>query len=346
MSQGSRKRPGGTRGRPEGPARTGNGGGRGPARPPAGRPPERAGARPLRPSGRRGHAPYGLHYDPSFLAPADRAAILAWLARLRPIWEERYSTRRPPPERTGREPSPPGSEPERRRLLRPVYWLGNWQFACLDYYRPSQGRDGVTDRCVAAEPVPPVLARMVARIEDRARRMFHPDDLPRGWRLNTCLVNFDGARLEAGKRVDSARVGEHKDFEPGPVASVSLGERALFQFVTSRRPGERDAIVQQQWLDDGSLQIFGGDRWKRGTFHRVQRVDRREGHRFPPEMPDFETRRVNFTFRFVPEAHVTPFALLGAEAREDVREYVQRLAESSPFWKQALEADDSDLGPR
>src|SRR5690606_27547587 len=148
----------------------------------------------------------------------------------------------------------------------------------LDYYRPPKG---LFDRCVRAEPFPPVLARLVREIESITRTMFRGPDLPRAWTLNTCLINLYGDRREGDKRIDTARVGEHKDFEPGPVASLSLGERALFQFVSSRRPGERDAVVSQQWLDDGSLQIFGGDRWKRQTFHRVQRVDHREGHVFP-----------------------------------------------------------------
>jgi hypothetical protein len=168
--------------------------------------------------------------------------------------------------------------------------------------------------------------------------MFRGPDLPGGWRLNTCLVNLYGKRLEDGKWVDTARVGEHKDFEPGPVASLSLGERALFQFVSSRRPGERDGVVSQQWLDDGSLQIFGGDHWKRQVFHRVQRVDRKEGYVFDLPVTDFQARRVNFTFRFVPEAHVVPFASLGPAARRDVEGYVRELAEHSAFFARALRA--------
>src|SRR5262245_26068994 len=123
--------------------------------------------------------------DPTYLYIADyvggdaRAETLAWLATLHPLWEQRYSTKRPPP---------PGRE--QRGLLRPVYWLGNWQFACLDYYRPPRG---VHDRCVAAEDFPPPLARMVADIEQRTRRRM-PRDVPRGWHLNTCLVNFYGSR--------------------------------------------------------------------------------------------------------------------------------------------------------
>lgn len=277
---------------------------------------------PSRPPRRRG-APPGLIYDPHFVSDEDREEILDWLATIHPIWEDRFPDTRIPPE-------------GQRRLLRPVYWLGSWQFACLDYYRPPKG---ILDRAVRAEPFPPVLARLVARTEAIARKRFPPDDLPEDWRLNTCLVNLYGARVEKGKRTDVARVGEHRDFEPGPVASISLGERALFQFVTSSRPGSREGVVVQQWLDDGSLQIFGGDRWKRETFHRVQRVDRRERIVFDaPHVDGFVTRRVNFTFRFVPPAHVTPFAKLGERAREDVRRYMTELASHSPFFAAELAA--------
>jgi hypothetical protein len=136
--------------------------------------------------------------------------------------------------------------------------------------------------------------------------------------------------------VDSARVGEHRDFEPGPVASLSLGERALFQFVTSHRPGDPGVVLEQQWLDDGSLQLFGGARWKERTFHRVQRVDTRDGHRFDLQVRDFQTRRVNFTFRYVPDAHVTPYVALSPEARRDVEASVRELAQHSAFFAAAL----------
>jgi alkylated DNA repair protein (DNA oxidative demethylase) len=264
----------------------------------------------------------GLHYDAGFLSGGDRAEIFTWLGTLHPLWENRFSEFRPLPEGE-----------TQRRLLRPVYWLGNWQFACLDYYRPPHG---LVDRAVEAEPFPPVLTKLVKIMEQRARRMFQGEDMPAKWHLNTCLVNFYGSRLQDGKWVDVARVGEHKDFEPGPVASLSLGERAMFQFVTSRKPGDRDAVVEQQWLDDGSLQIFGGDQWKNRTFHRVQRVDTKGGHRFEVNVSDFETRRINFTFRYVPDEHVIPFTKLGAEARRDVEGYVRTLAQHSRFFANAL----------
>jgi alkylated DNA repair dioxygenase AlkB len=269
----------------------------------------------------------GLHYDAGFISAPVRAELVAWLRTLVPLWEQRYSHLRPPP---------PGET--QRSLLRPVYWLGNWQFACLDYYRPP---DGVLDRCVAAEPFPEVLARLVARIEERTRGMFTFPDLPHGWTLNTCLINLYGSRVVDGARVDTARVGEHKDFEPGPVASLSLGERALFQFVESHQPGERERVVTQQWLDDGSLQIFGAHKWKRQLFHRVQRVDDRDGHRFVFPVERFETRRVNFTFRYVPVEHVQPLEALSPAARADVRPYVETLARHSRFFAEALARADA-----
>jgi alkylated DNA repair dioxygenase AlkB len=261
-------------------------------------------------------------YVADYLEPGPRAEILAWLGSLRPLWEWRYSTNRP---------LPPGRE--QRRLLRPVYWLGNWQFACLGYYEPPAR---VRDRCVAAEPFPPALARVARDVEARVRSGFPAGDVPADWRLNTCLVNFYGNRLEGERWVDAARVGEHRDFEPGPVASLSIGERALFQFV---RRGVAAAPVRIQWLDDGSLQVFAGPRWKDQLLHRVQRVDKRGGHDLPPAIEGFRTRRINFTFRYVPDPHTVPFARLGPAARDDVRGYVEELARRSPFFRAALEAE-------
>ena len=259
-------------------------------------------------------------YEAGFIDPRARAEILAWLATLVPLWELRYSTHRP---------LPPGRQ--QRPLLRPVYWLGNWQFACLGYYEPPRR---ARDVAVSAEPFPPVLARLVGQIERRVRDGFPLRVVPRRWHLNTCLVNFYGDRLDGDRPVDAARVGEHRDFEPGPVASLSLGERARFQFV---RRGARDAPpVRTQWLDDGSLQVFGGPRWKDDLLHRVQRVDDKHALDLPPAIEGFRTRRVNFTFRYVPDEHVVPFARLPPSARDDVRDYVTTLARHSAFFASAL----------
>ena len=265
-----------------------------------------------------------LHYDAGFVRPDERAALVAWLATIHPIWEDRFTDRRA------------AASGAQRRLLRPVYWLGGWQFACLDYYRPPAG---IRDRCVRAEPFPEVLARLVARIEPLARGMFRGADLPEGWRLNTCLINLYGSTLHAGRAVDCARVGEHRDFEPGPVASVSLGERALFQFVERGRRGAPSTIAAQRWLGDGSLLVFGGETWKEHTLHRVQRVDRKRDERFPLPVEGFTTRRVNFTLRYVPDAHVVPFAALPRSTRGDVRRYVAALARHSDFFRAELERE-------
>lgn len=264
----------------------------------------------------------GLILKKQNLSGIERREIVAWLETLHPIWEERFSKNNPPP---------PGQK--QRTLLRPVYWLGNWQFACLNYYHPPKG---IENRCVHAEPYPAPLAAVVRRAEDLVRSEFEKIDVPRGWHLNTCLINFYGDRLENGKRIDCARVGEHKDFELGPVVSLSLGERALFQFVKSHDKQKTSQVIIQQWLEDGDLQIFGGYRFKKQLFHRVQRVETKAGYRFKLPVENFETRRINFTFRYVPDEHILPWTRLPETAREDTRAYMEKLAEHSPFFREAL----------
>ena len=187
----------------------------------------------------------GLHYDAGFLSRVDRAEILSFISTLQPIWENRYSDFRPLPEGE-----------EQRRLLRPVYWLGNWQFACLDYYRPPIG---LTDRCVQAEPFPPVLAKLVANIEQRSRRMFRGEEMPEKWHLNTCLVNFYGSTLKDGKWVDTARVGEeiaveqHEDCRQDTKRRPQYMAFAAPQHQRASREDRRiipDAYHQQPNADD------------------------------------------------------------------------------------------------
>ena len=97
-------------------------------------------------------------------------------------------------------------------------------------------------------------------------------------------------------------------------------------------------MVSQTWLEDGSLQLFGGERWKRQHFHRVQRVETKGGHHFSLRVADFETRRVNFTFRYVPDEHVQPFSQLPPDAQSDVRAYLETLARHSAFFAASLRA--------
>lgn len=264
-----------------------------------------------------------LIYKARFVSPEERTQLLTWLETLTPLWENRFSHARP---------LPPGQE--QRRLLRPVYWLGNWQFACLNYFHPPKN---IHDCCIEAEPFPPLLQNIAHRIENEVHDTFSPKDIPRGWHFNTCLINFYGHSTdEQGRKRDAARVGEHKDFEPGPVGSLSFGERALFQFVDSPDRGAKSHVILQQWLEDSALQVFGGDRFKKRLFHRVQRVETKLNKRWGPPITDFETRRINFTFRYVPKEFIVPFHRLPSQAQEDIEHYMKELATHSPFYSEAL----------
>lgn len=264
--------------------------------------------------------PAGLLHDPVFVTVDERAELVDWLAGIHPLWEDRHTAGRAL--REGQT---------RRRLLRPVYWLGGWQFACLDYFHPP---DHTRDRVVAAEPFPPVLARLVARAEAQVRATYDPADLPDGWRLDTCLVNFYGTAARDGRWVDTARVGGHRDHEPGPVVSLSLGAPARFQFTTRGRGPVNEDVVWEHWLEDRSMLAFGTPYWKE-LYHRVPNVARGGEAPFDVPVDGFRVRRVNFTLRYVPERFVVPFADLGRTARDAVAHYVETLARHSPYWAAA-----------
>jgi hypothetical protein len=266
--------------------------------------------------------PTGLYYQFPFLDRQERSRLLHWIGTLTPLWEMRFSENNPPPEGD-----------QQRPLLRPVYWLGNWQFACLDYYHPPQG---ILNRCVKAEKYPKELQLIVDRIEFIAKKRFPRSFIPEKWKLNTCLINFYGSKLEDERWVDRARVGEHKDFEPGPVGSLSFGDRAFFQFVNGKTQLGQENVVYSQWLEDSSLQIFGGDKWKNKTFHRVQRVEDKRKEHLGPKIENFNTRRINFTFRYVPEEHIIPFQDLPAPQKADISPYIQTLAQTSRFYQNLI----------
>ena len=269
-----------------------------------------------------------LIYQKDYISAQDKKSILDYLSTLHPIWENRFSVSNPPPQ----------GEPN-RSLLRPVYWLGNWQFACLDYYHPPKG---IHNRCVQGEKYPAVLQKIISDVEKMVRDKFSEKDIPHDWHLNTCLINYYGDKIETDeitqqiKKTDMARVGEHKDFEPGPVASISFGEKAMFQFVKSSGKSQKSDVVLQQWLDDSSLQIFGGDKFKKQLFHRVQRVENK-GQIFKyTNTTHFETRRINFTFRYVPRDHIQPYFRLPENLRADINNYVTQLSTKSKYWKEQL----------
>lgn len=261
-----------------------------------------------------------LIYKPQYISKTQKDEILNYLSTIYPIWEMRFSESNPPP---AHEPNRP--------LLRPVYWLGNWQFACLNYYHPPQG---IRNRCVEAENYPPILQKIIFEVESLVRQNFAEKDIPEKWHLNTCLINFYGDKITNTGKTDCARVGEHKDFEPGPVASISFGEKALIQFVKSTGKEQKSQVILQQWLEDSSLQIFGGDKFKKQLFHRIQRVENK-GFVFKNlQTTQFETRRINFTFRYVPTEHVTALKSFPPHLQKDIANYVDELSQHSDFWKE------------
>lgn len=264
----------------------------------------------------------GLFYAPGFVKKQDKEDILQWLSTIYPIWEWRYSEHNPPP-----------VGDTQRKLLRPVYWLGNWQFACLNYYHPPKGS---LNRCIHAEGYPPSLQKQVTLIEKIARTHFTRNQIPKDWHLNTCLINFYGNSIdENGKKTDTARVGDHKDFELGPVASISFGERAFFQFVLGKKDLQNN-VIYEQWLEDSSLQMFGGELYKDRAFHRVQRVENKLKTNFKLNVENFETRRINFTFRYVPKEHIIDYKDLPNEQRSDTLIYMEELAKNSEYFRNEL----------
>jgi DNA oxidative demethylase len=146
-----------------------------------------------------------------------------------------------------------------------------------------------------------------------------------------------------GKSEDFARVGEHKDFEPGPVGSVSFGEKALFQFVDSQNKGSKSTVVLQQWLEDSSVQIFAGEKFKKKLFHRVQRVEEKGFIFKDTQTGDFETRRINLTFRYVPREHFVDAGRLPAELQKNIAPYILELAKNSNFWNSQKLSDAAKL---
>lgn len=265
----------------------------------------------------------GLIYHGRFISREKKAEFLSYFQTLYPLFEMRFSKNNPPPEGDTQRP-----------LLRPVYWLGNWQFACLNYYHPPKG---VEYRCMKAEAFPPFMQKIVNDIEKITRDYFAKKDIPEGWHLNTCLINFYGNDLRSGKKEDCARVGDHKDFEPGPVASLSFGERAFFQFVYGNSKLKNN-VAYERWLDDSSLLIFAGEYFKEKTFHRVQRVEDKKIHQFVLNLNGFETRRINLTFRYVPVKHVYEATTFPKSAIEDVLPYIDELAiNSQTFQKIAID---------
>jgi alkylated DNA repair dioxygenase AlkB len=262
----------------------------------------------------------GFSYLPRFISEAESEALLRYFGSLTPLWESRH---------VGGHAAREGQK--ERRLTRPVYWLGAWQFACLGYYSPPKH---IEEKCVRAEPFPTPMRDVLERLAPKLAA--HQDDAQ--LTPNTCLINYYGSELTTDAKgrpqpVDSARLRMHRDHEPGPVVMFSLGQPALFEFVDAQTP---DAPEVSLWLKNRSVVLFSGPKYKDHLYHRVTRVRHGDEPKMPEVLPDFRLRRVSVSFRHVPDAHVKSFAELSEGAREQVRGYVEQLAEKSEHFKRAL----------
>lgn len=270
----------------------------------------------------------GIYYNDGYLNGPNSSRLINELEQFHPIWEERFSKSNPPPEGD-----------TWRSLKRPVYWLGNWQFACLGYYHPPLETDF---KCVEAEEFPEFMQELVHQIEEIVHRITPKADIPQGWTLNTCLINYYGSTIIEDGKEDQATVGDHKDAEPGPVASISLGEKAWFQFVKGKAK-DKSNIVHEQWLTNNSLLVFWGKKFKDDLFHRVQRVQDTGQYVFEDYLDEYQTRRINLTFRYVPQKDILPYSTFPKEKKEDIKNYVQNISKNSIFFKKICQEENYEI---
>lgn len=273
----------------------------------------------------------GLYTNRHFLKGKNYEDLLHYCLSLPAIWEKRYSPFFLPK----MDRSNPDYENElNRTLLRPVYWPSNWQFACFGYYRPPHQ---LKYTAIESSPYPPFLKALVFEMEKMAHHFLPATHFVKDWELNSCLINYYGDLFDAknNKWIDQARVGEHRDFELGPVVSLSLGEKALFQFI---KGGEHSEVIFEEWLDNGALQFFSGPLWKDQYFHRIQRVDRKQKISWElPHLDNYRIRRINLTFRFVPREHWCQLSDLPKEYLQEIKNYLLEIqSESSGHFKKQI----------
>ncbi|MDP1824379.1 MAG: alpha-ketoglutarate-dependent dioxygenase AlkB [Archangium sp.] len=265
----------------------------------------------------------GFSYLPGFITEAEGAALLQYFGSLKPLWESRY---------VGEEAKREGQGS--RRLTRPVYWLGAWQFACLGYYSLPNHQH---EKCLRAEPIPEVMQSILRRLAPKLAG--HQDASEQGQAPNTCLINYYGTELTRDRTgrmqpVDYARLRMHRDGEPGPVVMFSIGRPALFEFVDGATPKDPELAL---WLQDRSVVLFSGPHFKDHLYHRVTRVLHGDTPAMPRVLEGFKLMRVSVSFRSVPEAHIKALREFSAPAQAQVRGYVEQLAESSAHFRAELE---------
>lgn len=270
---------------------------------------------PLAEDGRGPVERAGFSYLPRFITTDEADALIAYFGQLVPLWEQRHRN-----DEHGRDGE------HTRRLTRPVYWLGAWQFACLGYYAEPHHRE---DRCLRAEAFPAVMQEILERLRPTlgAHDAAH-DDVP-----NSCLINYYGRQVGAGTPRDYARLRMHRDGEPGPVVMFSIGQPGLLEFVDPERSDSPELAV---WTRHRSVTVLSGPEFKDRLYHRITEVRHGQQPSIDTRLENFEVRRVSVSFRHVPAELITDFDGLSVSSRGRVRDYVEELAQHSPHFRRQL----------
>ena len=265
----------------------------------------------------------GFSYLPRFIHADEAEELIEYFGSVSPIWERRHHDAQH--QRNGES---------RRRLTRPVYWLGAWQFASLGYYAEPLYRE---DRCVRAEGFPDVMQRILSRLRSPLQELHgaagptQPGQLP-----NTCLINYYGREVGLGQPRDYARLRMHRDGEPGPVVMFSIGQPGLLEFLDPEVSPEPELSV---WTRHRSVTILSGPDFKDRLYHRIVQVRTGQDPALRCTLDNFEPRRVSVSFRHVADDLISDFGELPEDKRALVRGYVRELAEHSAHFAKQLDTE-------
>ena len=266
--------------------------------------------------GRSGIERDGFSYLPRFISLTESEQLIADFTSANPIWESRH-----------RSDAHARDGASSRRITRPVYWLGGWQFACLGYYAEPHYSEG---RCLRAEPFSLVIDKILERL--RPLLETHDPHVAEAGPPNTCLINYYGSEIGKGPPVDQARLRMHRDGEPGPVVMFSIGQPGLLEFLEPDSTAPELAV----WTRHRSVVVFSGPVFKDRLYHRLVRVRHGEEPQLSSPVPDFRLRRISTSFRYVPEELISEFHELPLKSRAHVRGYVEQLATGSAHFAQQL----------
>jgi alkylated DNA repair protein (DNA oxidative demethylase) len=270
--------------------------------------------------GRQAILQSGFSYLPQFISTEEAKEMIDYFGALRPLWEQRFH----------------GSSKQRsakhgRRLTRPVYWLGAWQFACLGYYSEPEH---LHNRCLRGEPFPSVMQNVLDRLtEVIASSHDHDNDSETSALPNTCLINYYGREIGQGQPRDYARLRMHRDGEPGPVIMFSIGQPGLLEFLDPEISADPELCL---WTRHRSVSILSGPNFKDRLYHRITQVRTGREPQLHTELANFELRRISVSFRSVPEQYIADFNELPDNTTSQIADYVGELALHSKHYENQL----------